>query len=500
MAELALAEIVALGLSRQVVGDAAVRVRGIRHDSRRVEPGDLFVAIAGERKHGAEFAPQAIERGAAAVLCDRPLALPVPLLVADDVLVALCAIARRLYDDPGASLSCIGITGTNGKTTTSYLVESMLAGTGCRPAVLGTVNFRGPGGVREATHTTPMADDLMRLARWAVESATTHLVLEVSSHGLAMHRVDGLPFEVAAFTNITHDHLDYHGDFASYARAKRRLFEELAPKVSVLNVDDPFGAELAGTARGRVVRCSRRAEAHAEVRALSFASDAQGLTARIATPEGEGELRSPLAGEHNLENLLVAIGCGVGLGLPLPGMLAALAEARGAPGRLERVDHPEVATFVDYAHTPDALERVLRALRAVSSRRLLVVFGCGGDRDRTKRPRMGLAAAELADVVVVTSDNPRTERPSDIVDEILAGIPGYLRHKVQVEVDRKRAIRKAIEQARPGDVVLIAGKGHETEQILPDGRGGTVRHHFDDREVAREVLTGLRQAGKAAAR
>jgi UDP-N-acetylmuramoyl-L-alanyl-D-glutamate--2,6-diaminopimelate ligase len=501
MAEMSLAALVDLGLARRVIGDAAVRVRGIKHDSRRVEPGDLFVAIAGVTRHGSEFAPQALALGASAVLSEQPLALQVPVVVADDALVALSAIARALYDDPGAQLTVVGITGTNGKTTTSYLVEAMLQAAGRKTAVLGTIDFRGPAGVREATHTTPMADDLMRLARWAVETGATHLVLEVSSHGLAMHRADGLPFAVAAFTNITHDHLDYHGDFASYASAKRRLFTELDPAVSVLNIDDAFGAELAGSARGRVLRCSRHVGAQAEVRALSWTTGSHGLRARIATPAGECELTSPLVGEHNLENSLVAIGCGIGLGLPLDAIARGLSQSRGAPGRLERVDHPQVSVFVDYAHTPDALERVLRTLRTISTRRLLVVFGCGGDRDRQKRPIMGRLAGELADVVIATSDNPRGEPPEAILEEIERGIAasgarslgagelagaarGYL-----VCSDRRRAIGLAVAACQPGDTLLIAGKGHEPYQII-----GARRDRFDDREEAAAALAA-RQGG-----
>jgi UDP-N-acetylmuramoyl-L-alanyl-D-glutamate--2,6-diaminopimelate ligase len=495
MAEMSLAALVERGLARRVIGDGAVLVRGIRHDSRKVEPGDLFVAIAGERRHGSEFAAQAIALGAAAVLAQEPLALPVPVLVADDALVALAAIARALYDDPGAQLAIAGVTGTNGKTTTAYMVEAMLIAAERAPAVLGTINFRGPGGVREATHTTPMADDLMRLTRWAVETSATHLVLEVSSHGLAMHRVDGLHFDVAAFTNITHDHLDYHGDFESYGRAKRRLFEDLDPAVSVINVDDPFGAELAGTAHGRVLRCSRHVSAQADVRALSWSTDAHGLRARIATPLGECELGSSLVGEHNLENSLVAIGCGVGLGLPLDAIAAGLGQSRGAPGRLERVDHPQIGVFVDYAHTPDALERVLRALRAISPRRLLVVFGCGGDRDRQKRSVMGAIAGELADVVIATSDNPRSEPPEQILSEIEHGlVSAGVRALATGEVaaaergymaitDRRQAIRLAAAAAQAGDTLLIAGKGHEPVQII-----GARREPFDDREEARAAL------------
>jgi UDP-N-acetylmuramoyl-L-alanyl-D-glutamate--2,6-diaminopimelate ligase len=501
MAELSLFELVARGLAHSVLGDANVRVRGIRHDSRRAEPGDLFVAIAGEHKHGWEFAADAIARGAVAVLCDRPIDVGVPVVLCDDVLVALSAIARVLYDDPSAGMNAVGITGTNGKTTTAYLVEALLHAAHARPAVFGTIEFRGPGGVREATHTTPMADDMMRLTRWARDTGATHLVLEVSSHGLAMHRADGVAFKVAAFTNITHDHLDYHGDFENYARAKQRLFTELAPQVSVINVDDAFGAKLTTVAHGRILRCSRDAASQAEVRALSYTSDASGIRARVSTPDGQAELQSPLVGEHNLENLLVALGCGLGLGLPLPTVLAGLSQSRGAPGRLERIDHAQIAVFVDYAHTPDALERVLCVLRPITRGRVLVVFGCGGDRDRTKRPLMGKAAVELGDIAVVTSDNPRSEPPLQILSEIEAGITSagaaLLGHDQLGQavrgyclcVDRRQAIALALRAAQPGDTVLIAGKGHEKSQII-----GQRREPFDDCAEARAALAA-RDAG-----
>ncbi len=502
MAELALSELVTRGLAREVLGDAGVRVRGIRHDSRRVEPGDLFVAIDGEQKHGSEYVPQALARGATAVLCATPLALSVPVVIADDVLRALAAIARVLYDDPGRGLTVTGITGTNGKTTSSYLIEALLVHAGRKPAVLGTVNFRGPGGVRDATHTTPMADDMMRLAQWARSSGATDLVLEVSSHGLHMHRADGLPYAVALFTNLTHDHLDYHGDFTSYANAKRRLFEELSPAHSVLNVDDAFGLELAKTAHGRVWRYSRRGDAQAEIKALQSTIDSRGIRARIATPQGERDLESPLVGEHNLENLLGAIGAGLALGLPLSGIFDALRTASGAPGRLERVADPERAVFVDYAHTPDALERVLRALRPITERRLALVFGCGGDRDRTKRPVMGQLAAELADVSIATSDNPRSEPPLAILNQIEAGLRAggapRLEHASLASAargytlceDRRQAIGLGVAALARGDVLLIAGKGHETVQIVAG-----MRLPFDDREEARAALDRIAPRG-----
>ncbi len=495
MAELSLGEIVQRGFASRVIGDASVRVRGIRHNSRAVEPGDLFAAIGGGTRDGSEFIADAVSRGATAVLADRVIESPVPLLLAKDALVSLSAIARDLYDDPTAAMQVVGVTGTNGKTTIVYLVEAILRAAGERPAVIGTVNVRGPGGERPTLHTTPMADDLMRHARWAVDTGATHLVLEVSSHGLAMHRADGVRFAVSALTNLTQDHLDYHGDFASYAAAKRRLFFELAPALAVINVDDAFGADVAKSASYPVLRCSTGGESQAEIRVLKREADAHGTRARILTPEGEALLTSPLVGEHNLENLLIAVGIGLGLGVRLGDVLTGLAGSQGAPGRLERVTDPELAVFVDYAHTPDALQRALLALRPLAKQRLWVVFGCGGDRDCSKRPLMGRAAAELADIAIATSDNPRSEAPAAILDEIevglrASGVPSLNEKQLRessrgyfVSEDRRTAIEQALRAAAPGDIVLIAGKGHEKYQLIGDRK-----EPFDDCEEARRAL------------
>jgi UDP-N-acetylmuramoyl-L-alanyl-D-glutamate--2,6-diaminopimelate ligase len=510
MAELSLDELVQRKLARQVIGDGSMRVRGIRHDSRAVEPGDLFAAIDG-RKHGttndgADFAPDALARGAHAVLSERPLAIAAPQLVADDALVALAAIARVLYDDPTASLDTFGVTGTNGKTTITYLIEAILHAHAQKPAVVGTVNVRGPGGERPTLHTTPMADDMMRHARWAVDTGATHLVLEVSSHGLAMHRADGVRFKVAAFTNLTQDHLDYHGDFARYGAAKKRLFTDLTPELAVINIDDAFGAQLAREVECAVLLCSAKGNEEADIFVREYKSSAQGIRARVHTPQGEAWLRSPLVGDHNLENILIAIGSGLGLGVPLTQVLIGLGRSAGAPGRLERVTRGEatedVAVFVDYAHTPDALERVLRALRPIAEQKLWAVFGCGGDRDRGKRPLMGRAAAELADVAIATSDNPRSEPPAQILEDIEVGLRASGRDRLEEHAignargyhvceDRRVAIRRALLAAAPGDVVLIAGKGHEKYQII-----GSRKEPFDDCEEARVAL-GLRGGGRA---
>jgi UDP-N-acetylmuramoyl-L-alanyl-D-glutamate--2,6-diaminopimelate ligase len=499
MAELALSELVRRGFAERVIGDGSIAVQGIRHDSRRCEPGDLFVAVEGAQSDGAEFIADAIERGAVAVLAERAMSLDVPVLLAEDALLALSRIAQALYDDPTAKLSVIGVTGTNGKTTCTYLIEALLQAAGAKPAVLGTVNFRGPFGLLDATHTTPMADDLMRLARSALDSGATHLVLEVSSHGLAMRRVDGVHFAVAAFTNLTQDHLDYHGDFAAYEAAKRRLFSELSPSAAVVNVDDPVGRKIAAAFPGRVLRCAKHLAEGVDVGALSIASDRSGISARVLTELGELAIESPLIGEHNLENLLIAIGCAIALGIEANVITQALHQAHGAPGRLERIAHPgDVLVFVDYAHTPDALARVLTALRSHTRGRLIALFGAGGDRDNGKRPLMGQASARLADLSILTSDNPRSESPRRILQQIEAGVtaanlprlePEQLAGSARgyvVEPDRRVAIGLALAAARPGDTVLLAGKGHEKIQII-----GEERIAFDDCDEARAAIAQL---------
>lgn len=496
---LSLAELVARGVPARIEGDGATRVSGVTRDSRTVRPGDLFAALPGAKTDGMAFVAEAKERGAVAVLAARPFDGGLPTLVADDPGLALSIAAERIHGDPTASLAVVGITGTNGKTTSTRLVESILAGAGARPALLGTGYFRAPGIDEVTVFTTPFGDDLARCARRAVDAGATHLVMEVSSHGLDQHRVDAVRFAVAGFTNLTQDHLDYHGTMETYGAAKARLFTDLAPATSVLNVDDAFGLALSRRALGRVIRCSTRPDADAELRVRAWTMDRGGIRATIETPVGLAEVESPLVGTHNLENLLVALGVAIGLGLPLDRIVEALRTARGAEGRLERVDDPRgVAVLVDYAHTPDALARVLSALRPLTKGRLFVVFGCGGDRDRTKRPKMGRAAAEAADVLVLTSDNPRTEVPGAILEEIEPGVreagcplvadaalPGARRGYVVVE-DRARAIELALLAAREGDTVLLAGKGHEDYQIV-----GTVKRPFDDRVEARKVIARL---------
>jgi UDP-N-acetylmuramoyl-L-alanyl-D-glutamate--2,6-diaminopimelate ligase len=520
-----LAQLLREGIPGRVTGDPERRVHDVRHDSRLVAPGDLFVALDGATVDGARFVPEAIARGAAAVMVRRELlpgestaghdaapagrvpgeAIPaVPQLIVDDPRRWLSLAAAVVHGHPTVALNAVGVTGTNGKTTVAHLVEQALASCGHRTAMLGTVAQRGPGFMRPSAFTTPEGDDVARFAREVLDLGATHLVMEVSSHALAQHRVDAVRFRVAAFTNLTQDHLDFHGSMEAYAAAKARLFLELGPGASVVCVDGPFGERLAGRLGGRaLVRVSVRAGAPAEVRATRVAQDARGLHIEASTPAGPVALRSPLVGAHNAENLLVALGCLLALDVPLADAARALGAAPGAPGRLERIPDGGGATIlVDYAHTADALARVLEAVRPITRGRSIVVFGCGGDRDRAKRPLMGRAAAEGADLVVVTSDNPRTEDPAAIIAEIVPGVAsvpgmsplepstfGEATRGYVVKVDRGEAIALALGAARPGDTVLIAGKGHEDYQVV-----GAERRPFDDRRVAASCLRALGRA------
>jgi UDP-N-acetylmuramoyl-L-alanyl-D-glutamate--2,6-diaminopimelate ligase len=473
-------------------------VAAVTSDSRAVEPGVLFFAVAGTRADGHDFAAEAARRGAVAVVAERPVACPpAPVLLAPSSRRALALAAANLAGRPGDALRLAAVTGTNGKTTVTYLVEACLREAGLPAGVLGTVTHRWPGVERPASHTTPDATVVQGLLAEMRRAGARAAVMEVSSHALDQERVAGLRFAAAGFTNLTRDHLDYHGTMEAYFAAKRRLFHEhLAPDgVAVVNARDPFGARLAaelGPGR-RAWRYGVRAED--ELRAAAVTAGLDGIAARVTTPAGELALRSPLVGAHNLENLLCAVGLALALGVDLPAIGRALAASRGAPGRLERVDGRGVAVFVDYAHTDDALSRALEALRAAGPRRLLCVFGCGGDRDRGKRPLMGEVAARGADVAVVTSDNPRTEDPEAIIAEILPGLEraGARRRSIEaaaegagylVEPDRRQAIRLAVALARAGDAVLVAGKGHEDYQIV-----GTEKRHFSDREEAVSALS-----------
>jgi len=472
-------------------GAGNVEVRGVTYDSRKVEPGDLFAALRGERRDGTDFVRQAAGRGAIAILTESAERLTdLPQLVVPDARAALADAARLIYGDPAERLRLVGVTGTNGKTTTTYMLRAALAAGGSPCGLIGTVEVDLGSGGAPATLTTPESADLYRAFRDMIANGCTHAAVEVSSHALAQDRTRGLTFAVAVFTNLTQDHLDYHGTMENYLDAKARLFETLAPDaLAVLNADDPASETLARRTRGRVVSygLGEDADIRAEIREMTAA----GSRFSVHAGGSETEFRLGLAGRHNVQNVLACAAAATGLGLPIEAVAAGLAALAGVPGRLEPVDEGQgFRVLVDYAHTPDALAKVLAALRELRPARILTVFGCGGDRDRTKRPTMARAAGEASDRVFVTSDNPRSEEPDAIIDEILPGFSSL--ERVTVEPDRARAIRAAVEEAREDDVVLIAGKGHENYQIV-----GAERLSFDDRKVARAILRE-RVGGEAA--
>ncbi len=458
----------------RVIGDASVGVGAVQADSRAIAAGDVFVAVRGIRSDGHAYVQTAIERGAAAIVVEREQpGIAVAQVIVPSGAVALGILVGRALGDPGKAMTLVGITGTNGKTTTTYLVEHMIAAAGGKPGVIGTVSYRYAGIVEDAPYTTPTPHVLHETFAKMRDAGCTHVVMEVSSAALAMDRLAGVEFAVGAFSNLTQDHLDVHGSMAAYADAKRRLFRDhLHGGIAVVNIEDPEGAGM-----GAVAPRALHVGPGGEIAVVEAESTVRGIRARVATPRGTIAIESkPLVGGYNVQNLTLAIGIGEALGLPHAAIVDGIAALPGVPGRVERVANTaDLDILVDYAHTPDALRNVLSALRPLTKRRLICVFGCGGDRDPGKRPKMGAAVAELADLAVVTSDNPRTEEPRAIIDMILPAVP----RPFAVELDRRVAIRAAIAEATPGDVVVIAGKGHEDYQIV-----GTTKHHFDDREEA----------------
>src|SRR4051812_43025371 len=458
-------------LPELIPGAADVEITGLAYDNRAVTPGTLFFCVVGFTRDGHDFASDAIERGAAALVVERPLGLGVPEVQVDDVRAAMAPVAARFHGDPTAKLDVVGITGTNGKTTTAFLVRGLLEAAGRQTALLGTVKSVIAGVEDTLARTTPEAIDLQAAFARMLDGGDRACAMEVSSHALELRRADAIHWAVAVFTNISRDHLDFHPSMEDYYVAKRRLFEA-GPRVSVVNVDDAYGRRLAQEIAGDVVT-------------FSVERDAQDLEMTMSgarfTVDGM-RLRSPLPGHFNVANVLGAVAPARALGVDDATIERALPQAAPVPGRFEPVDEGQgFAVLVDYAHTPDSLENVLRAARELSRGRVIVTFGAGGDRDRGKRPLMGEIAARLADEVVVTSDNPRSEDPEAILAEILAGID---RDDVRAEVDRRAAIAQAIGLAADGDVVVIAGKGHEQGQEFAGGH----KIPFDDATVAAEAL------------
>jgi UDP-N-acetylmuramoyl-L-alanyl-D-glutamate--2,6-diaminopimelate ligase len=452
-------------------------------DSRTVKPGSLFLAVPGARTDGRQYIAGALARGAAAVLYEadgfEPDAYAAAAIGVKGLRQQIGAIADRFYGSPSRKLKVVGVTGTNGKTTTTHLLAQVLDAPARRCGLIGTLGCGFPGALDPSLHTTPDAIRVHQLMAELVKAGARTVCMEVSSHALDQARVAGVAFDIAVFTNLTRDHLDYHGDMQAYAAAKARLFDFPHLEAAVINADDSFGRELIARARGRVRAVSFGLQA-GEVHALAVQPAPDGLTLTVATPQGEATFSSPLLGRFNAANLLAVLAVLLVAGMPLAEAAAALAQARPVAGRMERFGgDAQPLVVVDYAHTPDALEKALAALREHTAGRLVCVFGCGGDRDRGKRPQMGAIAETLADIVIVTSDNPRHELPMAIINEIVAG----MRSTPTVVTDRAHAIRAALAEARTGDTVLVAGKGHEDYQQVGDRR-----LPYSDRDTVRELL------------
>jgi UDP-N-acetylmuramoyl-L-alanyl-D-glutamate--2,6-diaminopimelate ligase len=475
-------------------GEPSLPVTEVTYDSRRIGPGGLFVAIRGAVTDGNRFIDAARKKGAVAVVSEQAPDGAGAWVQVPDAREALALLSAAALGDPSQSLRLVGVTGTNGKTTTTYLIDAALRAAGHAVGLLGTVHYRIGGRLVEATRTTPESSDLQGLFKEMVAEGCSHAVMEVSSHSLELKRVHGCSFQVAVFTNLTRDHLDFHGDMESYFAAKRRLFDTYLSESghAVINADDDRAGALKAATRGKV--WTYGLEKKADVGASGISLSLKGTRFRAHTPAGEFDVDAPLIGRFNVENFLAGLTAALALGLAPDVALRGLLTMTGVPGRLERVNAgQDFAVIVDYAHTDDALKNLLETVRELKPRRLITVFGCGGDRDRTKRPLMGAVAARLSDVVVVTSDNPRSEPPEAILEEIQRGMNGNRRGERHMIVDRREAIARALEMARPGDAVVIAGKGHETYQVLRDR---TIP--FDDRQVAREVLAGLSLRGRKA--
>ena len=461
-------------------------------DSRRVTPGSLFFAQKGVRSDGHAYARQAAAKGAEAILGDRPgvsIYEGVPYIFSRDPRRDFGLIAHRLAGDPTRTMKVVGVTGTNGKSSSVYLIHRVLHSAGHRVGHFGTLGYCIGELTVNAEHTTPFAEDLAYLFQQAKQNRCSHVVMEVSSHSIEQERVAGIDFSVAEFTNLTQDHLDYHLDMNEYLRQKLRLFERIEGpgKFTVANVDDPCGTKFVAASRVPCIKYGR----NGDVRAKDVRVELRDAWFIAETPWGRVEIRSHLLGTHNVYNVLGAIAVCGGLNVPIETIAAGVESLGSVPGRFEHIDcGQEFQVVVDYAHTEDGLRNVLQAAREICQGRILCLFGCGGDRDRTKRPKMGSVAAELADFCVVTSDNPRTEMPERILEEIEPGLTQAGKRRGEdylVISDRREAIQRVIEMAQTGDLVMIAGKGHEDYQII-----GTEKHHFDDRKIARDILEAIR--------
>lgn len=463
-------------------------ISGIAYSSKQVETGNIFVALKGHRADGHDFLAEALERGAAAIVSERPKppGIARSWVQVLDAREALAMLAANFYGHPSSQLKVIGITGTKGKTTITYILEEILKTAGHQPGVVGTVEYRWAGKQFSAERTTPEAPDIQKFLRQMVADGISHCLMEVSSHSLELKRVWGIGFDIAIFTNLSGEHLDYHQTMENYFEAKKKLFFlNHKRQASIVNIDDPWGEKLLTELPMQTISFGFRPEA--VVRAEKFTINHNGMTASISSPLGKLTFSSILIGKHNLYNFLAAISAALVLSVPIPDIIKGIAAIRTIPGRFEDVPNQlGIKIIVDYAHTDGALENLLQAVRSLEPRKVILVFGCGGDRDRLKRPRMGEVAARLADWTIITSDNPRSEDPEKIMTEIEQGFHKLGKHNYEKIVDRRRAIEAALVMARKGDWVVLAGKGHEHYQIFKDR---TVP--FSDLETAREIISSL---------
>jgi UDP-N-acetylmuramoyl-L-alanyl-D-glutamate--2,6-diaminopimelate ligase len=469
-----------------VHGSQDLAVSGLAFHTRDVVEGSLFFALRGAAVDGHSFLADAVAGGASAVVVEEVSDLPkqITQVVVADSRIALGRCSAVWFDHPTQQLRCVGITGTNGKTTLTFLLEAIWRAAGRSPGVLGTINYRHGSMKMEAPTTTPESYDLQKICRAMCDHGATDVAMEVSSHALVQQRVEGAQFVGGVFTNLSQDHLDYHHDMETYGAAKRQLFALVARQpdgFAIINADDPASQSMIDQLPLRVISYGMQPAAH--VHPIAWDSTVDGLHAEISLCDATLRMRSSLIGQFNLLNVLAAMGAAEAMGVSQDAIVEGIAAVQSIPGRLERVDGPHgVTVLVDYAHTPDALNNVLRTLRPLTQGRLITVFGCGGDRDHAKRPLMGAVVDQLGDMAFVTSDNPRTEDPHAIIKQIVAGMRAECEPDTRVvDVDRRNAIHRALDMARAGDVLLVAGKGHEDYQIV-----GRRRHHFDDREVIRE--------------
>jgi UDP-N-acetylmuramoyl-L-alanyl-D-glutamate--2,6-diaminopimelate ligase len=477
-------------------GKDNIEIKGISYDSRTVKDGYAFFALSGSSVNGKNFIPQALSKGAALIVSDEKLEnLPVPVIKADNPLSFMSAFAAKFFNYPDKELKIIAVTGTNGKTTTAYMIESILVSAGKKCAVLGTINYRFNNKVFPAPNTTPQSADLFKMMHDMVDAQVEYLIMEVSSHSLVLGRVADIEFDAALWTNLTQDHLDFHKDMESYFSAKLKLFESLSKagavkpnKFAIINVDDDYGKRLAPLIAKsvKIVSYSLNSKSQADFEAQNISLSSSGSAFDLKTSSADIKAEIKHIGKHNIYNALAAFALTVSMGIKIEEASNALKEAAQAPGRLEKAagDNSAFSVMVDYAHTDDALRNVLTALRALKPSRIITVFGCGGDRDRLKRPKMGEVAAQLSDFVFITSDNPRTEDPERIILDIEVGMKRQKSTSYKVVSDREEAIKEAIMMAGKGDIILLAGKGHEDYQII-----GKEKKHFDDKEIAQKYIS-----------